>query len=508
MGSQQNQIGPSGNRHLGHIAIIGGGTAGWMAAATLRRRLGCRVTLIESSTLPTIGVGEATIPSLIDWVENMGIDEDEFLRRTGGTYKLAIRFDNWVTKHHHYWHPFGICGARLDGVDLIHFWQRGLLEGWLDQGTSYTDFSLQRELCKSHRAPRDRDSLRVVSNYAFHLDAGKLAQFLRETAIEDGVVHRVGDVAGATLDSDGAITAVQVTDQPSLVAELYVDCSGFRSVLIEKSLRVKWVDWSSQLLCDRAVVTRADHTDRGVLPYTISTGLSAGWAWQIPLQDNIGVGYVYSSQHASAEEARLELLRHAGLSEEKTTRELSMRIGRREKCWLGNCVAIGLSAGFIEPLESTGIFLVQRALDDLVDCLPVRLYEQAAIEQFNDRMRIAYEEIRDFVLLHYIVSNRDDTSFWREARGVALPDSLETSLASYESLGKFSVPRGEPVFVEANHHFIMSGAGRLPSVVPHRNGQHRAWRYASSDVSYLLSQIRTQNATIALQSVRHREALT
>ncbi len=455
-----------------HIAIVGGGTAGWMAAATLRRRLGCRITLIESSNAPGVGVGEATIPAMIDWIENMGIDEDDFLRQTSGTYKLAIRFDNWVTPRHRYWHPFGSCGQSVDGIDLIHFWKRGVDEGWWESSTHYTDFNLQRLLSEHHRAPRMIGFPSELENYAYHLDAGRLADFIRSLAISEGVTNRIGDVTGAEIDREGDIQQVYVKNQAPLVADWFLDCSGFSSVLIEKTLNVPWIDCSDMLLCDRAVVVRVPKSSSDVAPYTVSTGLNAGWAWQIPLRDNVGAGYVYSSQHISPSSAREELLRHVGLDSEITTRDISMRIGYRDQSWKGNCISIGLAAGFIEPLESTGIFLVQRALDELVDCLPVDCLPANSLAQprrdiFNHRMRVAYEEVRDFVLLHYLVSRREDTSFWRHARSVNVPNSLAKTIDCYERCGEVKLPSHAPVFAEANHHFIMAGAGRLPAMEAH-----------------------------------------
>ncbi|TWU02119.1 tryptophan halogenase family protein [Stieleria varia] len=494
-----------------HIAIVGGGTAGWMSAATLRRRLGCRVTLVESSDVASIGVGEATIPAMVDWIENMGIDEDEFLRRCGGTYKLAIRFDDWVTPEHQYWHPFGSCG-RIKGHDLIHQWRRGIAEGWIDSNCQYTDFCLQKQLCQSRRSLRparpsnnpaamstnwsDHDygavgmprfDSPIVENYAFHLDAGLLAKFIQSIAVTDGVTHRVGHVCGVQRSENGDITCVEVRDQPAIHADLYIDCSGFASVLIEKSLQSDWTDWSDQLLCDRAVTARqpVDHQDDNVTenspssarnsgdsldsfqqpsdaPFTICTGRTAGWTWRIPLMHATGNGYVYSSNHLSRDEAESEFLRY--LSDDVELNSVRFRVGHRRQSWQNNCVAIGLSSGFIEPLESTGIFLIQRALDELVNCLPGSGSITSRPDLFNRRMTDVYEEIRDFVLLHYVLSDRDDTPFWRDARSVRLPDSLDATIQLYEQRGHVELPEHDPVFAEANHHFIFQGAERLPPV--------------------------------------------
>jgi tryptophan 7-halogenase len=506
-----------------HIGIVGGGTAGWMAAATLRRRLGCRVSLVESDRIAGVGVGEATIPAMIDWIENMGIDEDEFLRRCGGTYKLAIRFDNWVEAKHRYWHPFGLCGLRIDGVDLVHFWKRGVRHGWLDASSHYTDFSLQKQLCDAGRSPRPLNAPSICANYAFHVDASRFAVFLRELAVSEGVAHRIGDVTGVQLNEYGEIASVKIDQQPALDADLYLDCTGFAGLLIEKGLRVPWIDWSDQLLCDRAVAVRlptapssnqgSRESEQNVAPYTISTGLDAGWAWQIPLRDVTGAGYVYSSRHADSESARAELLRHVAQADaDISTRELTMRVGRRQQCWQGNCVSLGLSSGFVEPLESTGIFLIQRALDELVDAFPNPVQATFNVHQFNNHMQQAYEEIRDFVLLHYVVSKRDDTSFWRDARAIQVPESLEASMQAYRERGAVELDPLTAVFAEANHHFIMLGAGIEPGRSPNHDDVLR--RFDDAQLRELFTQLTHQNADFTrtlpshlqtIQSVHHAQ---
>jgi tryptophan 7-halogenase len=498
-----------------HIGIVGGGTAGWMAAATLRRRLGCRVTLVESDRIAGVGVGEATIPAMIDWIENMRIDEDEFLRRCGGTYKLAIRFDNWIEPQHRYWHPFGICGLRIDGVDLVHFWKQGVRDGWLEASSQYTDFSLQKQLCDAGRSPRPIGAPSVCANYAFHVDASRFAVFLRELATSEGVVHRIGDVTGVRTSDAGEIMSVEIAEQCPLNADLYVDCTGFASLLIEKGLNVPWIDWSEQLLCDRAVAMRVppasddmagQDCEQNVAPYTISTGLSSGWSWQIPLRDVTGAGYVYSSRHTDSDSARAELLRHVGCAnDEVITRELSMRIGRRENCWQANCVSLGLSSGFVEPLESTGIFLIQRALDELVDSFPSQMHTEFKVRQFNGRMQQAYEEIRDFVLLHYIVSKRDDTAFWRDARNVELPDSLVASIDAYRRSGLVELDPVTAVFAEANHHFIMLGAGVEPGIAPEHEQVLR--RFDAIQTQQLFAQLISQHTAVSRSLPTHRQSI-
>ncbi|MFG0287975.1 MAG: tryptophan halogenase family protein [Rhodopirellula sp. JB044] len=460
-----------------HIVIVGGGTAGWMSAATLKRRVGCRVTVVESGRVPPIGVGEATIPAMVDWIENMGIDEDEFIRRTGATYKLAIRFDAWIEPSHRYWHPFGICGCPIEGVDLIHVWQRGVREGWLPNDSQYTDYSFQKELCDHGCGPRQPGLPSIAQNYAFHLDAGKLAGFLREVALAEGVQHHIGDVEDASLDERGNIVCLRLADGSALQGNLFVDCTGFASVLIENAVDSPWEDWSKQLICDRAITIRiagntgqhnagaVDVEPRVLPPYTISTGMNAGWSWQIPLAENTGCGYVFSSKHITDEAATSELCALVGADPNMVSaKTVPMKIGMRPRQWIGNCVSIGLSAGFVEPLESTGIFLVQRALDELFECLPPATplaFHAEHFDQgtFNDRMAEVYRQVRDFVLMHYVVSRRRDTPFWIDAATVGQPESLRGLLEEYVSTGRVRLPQRDPAFAEANHHFILSPAG-------------------------------------------------
>ncbi len=488
------------------IAIVGGGTAGWMTAATLKRRLHCDVTVIESARIAPIGVGEATIPSLVDWIENMQIDEQSFLQQTSGTYKLAIRFDHWVTAQHRYWHPFGLAGVTVDGVDWIHLWNHARQAGWSDATSHYSNDCLQQQLCHDNLGPCQTAGQPLVANYAFHLDAGKLAIFLRSIAMAEGVQHCIGDVQGCTRGPDGLLTSVIVQDQPSVHADLFIDCSGFAGVLIDKVLQSPWIDWSDQLICDRAVTIRTERTSDLVHPYTISTGLSAGWSWQIPLTHTTGNGYVYASRHLSTDQAAAELLSQLGLQERAAdVREVRFRTGRRRDCWVGNCVAIGLAAGFVEPLESTGIFLVQRAIDDLVDGLVAGANHREQ-HQFNLKMETLYHEIRDFVMLHYVLSQRTDSAFWREAANAKLPDSLSHAINQYRLDGR--ILRDESsCFADANHHFIYAGAGIHPQTQQNEAACQLISELGDQRLQQLFTQLRRQQSLLRARLPKHHELL-
>ncbi len=492
-----------------------------MTAATLRRRLGCQVTLVESSSAASVGVGEATIPAMLDWIANMGIDEDVFLQQTGGTYKLAIRFDNWVEPDHRYWHPFGDCGYTADGSDLVHLYRQAVASGCLPADSCYSDFSLQKALCDQDKSIRPSIDgffeAAIADNYAFHLDAGRLADFIRDIATEEGVQHQIGHVTSAALDETGNIQSVHLRETENrsarkLTANLFVDCSGFASVLIESVLKSTWTDWSEILLCDRAVTARVPRRDgllSTVAPYTISKGQDAGWSWQIPLCETTGHGYVYSSRHIDDDDAEQQIRQQAAAEsqlqvDEIETRTLNMRVGYRHQAWVKNCVAIGLSAGFVEPLESTGIFSIQRSIDELVDSLPAHQTLAPRIDQYNGRMATVYSEIRDFVLLHYVISRRDDTPFWKEARGVPLPPSLAQAMQRYRQSGQVKLPNRDPVFAEVNHHFIWTGAGVLPGPTPSISA---ALIDSDSAIPSLIFRIQERNQSIAARMPSHGDLL-
>ncbi len=484
---------------ISSILIVGGGTAGWMSALYLRLRIGCQVTLVESPSIGPIGVGEATIPNLIDFLASVGLDEDVFLKHCRATYKLGIEFRDWVQLGQSYWHPFGLCGGNIDGLDLFHFWLKRRTEQ--AQAERYCHYSLQSMLCEQLKSHRSIGGRPVVANYAFHLDATALADMLSLAARQSGVRHLVDNVTGAQTGTDGSISQVHTTNHGAITADLYLDCTGFRGVLIEQALGDEWVDWSDVLLCDRAVVRRAPRDD-SMRPYTISTAVEAGWIWQIPLRDQTGTGYVYSSRHTSDEQAKRLLTQYGGSEYDGDIRQLHMRVGHRQNFWRANCVAIGLAGGFIEPLESTGIFFIQRALEDLVEYFPDRSFHPTLIAAYNKVMLKSYEEVRDFIILHYILSQRDDTQFWRDSRSVIIPESLNETLEFYDANGRIRESDRNPVFRETNFYHVLTGGKRLPL-------RH----YTRADFSdfdavlRLLDKIRGDNEVLASGMPSHAEAM-
>ncbi len=486
---------------LNSLLIVGGGTAGWMAAVFLNRFLrstGCTITLVESAEIGTISVGEATVPPLVKFVRILDLDEAEFMRRCAATYKLGIKFIDWKPDNRAYWHPFGVCGGSIEGIDLFHFWLACKRAG-RDVGP-YSSYSLQALLGDSGKAPRPgRGSSPIMESgaYAYHVDAAALAEYLKEIATGEGVVHLFDDVNGVALDPNGKIDHIVTKGDRHLTADLFVDCTGFAGLLIEQALGDPWIDWSHYLLCDRAVVLPLPGEPE-MHPFTRATALTAGWMWQIPLRHRLGCGYVYASSHLADDAAADELL--AAVSRPangEAPRFLNMRIGRRTQFWLGNCVSVGLSSGFVEPLESTGLYFIQRGLELLLEYLPDRSLNPALVRTYNKKMTAVLEEVRDFIILHYILSEHGGRHFWQDSRNVPVPDTLLAMLELYDEAGKIEDDRVS-LFREPSLYFILSGNGRLPRR-PHRQAE-----FADPDkVCEVLGKIRAQNNSLAARLPTH-----
>lgn len=488
------------------IIIVGGGSAGWITAAYLARMLrhqGVKITLVESAEIGTIGVGEATIPSMVRFVRATGLDETEFLRRVSGSYKLAIRFTDWIEAGHEYWHPFGMAGPRLGGNDAFHYWFARRQSG--QEICSYAQLAVHQQLAAAHRAPHPigkSSSIIEQGTYAYHLDAAALAHYLREVATNEGVTHLFGQVERVELATDGAIAAIYVGGGRQLSADLFVDCTGFRSILAEEALKDPWIDWSHQLLNDRAVAMPVNRLE-DVAPYTHATAMpDAGWVWQIPLSSRTGMGYVYSSAHVDDERATQTLMSQAGLKRRRTAdpRLLRMRIGHRTQFWTKNCIAVGLSGGFVEPIESTGLHATLRGVELIFEYLPTAKTLPALQDAYNRRMTRLWDEIRDFVLLHYYLNRRTEP-FWRDARSVPLPTSFEDIIALYDECGQIE-PIDTSIFADTNFYFILAGAGRYP-----RRTHPRAALAPPRELDHYFARLRNQNAAMTRSMPAHMELL-
>ncbi len=447
---------------ISKVVIVGGGTAGWMAAAMLAKVLGPKlsISLVESEKIGTVGVGEATIPPLKSFNQTLGIDEDAFVRATKGTFKLGIEFDNWGSLGNRYMHAFGSIGQDL-GSSFQHYWRRSLIEG---NKSDLWDFSLNYQAAKHHKFSRsgktETGSLPGLS-YAYHLDASLYARHLRTYSEARGVVRIEGEVVQTNLQAEsGFVESLTLASGDTITADLFIDCSGFGGLLIEQALQTGYEDWSHWLPCDRAVVVASESTEP-LLPYTRSIAHDAGWQWRIPLQHRTGNGLVYCSSYISDEAAAETLLAHLNASRLADPRILKFRTGRRLRQWNKNCIALGLASGFLEPLESTSIHLIQTGITRLVAMFPGNAINQVEIDEYNRQSAIEFECIRDFIILHYHVNQRTDSEFWRTCREMEVPESLSRRIQLFEAGGKV-FREGDELFSKVAWLQIMIGQGLVP----------------------------------------------
>lgn len=491
------------------IVVVGGGAAGWMAAVLLARCLkqaGTVVTVIEPPAERGLGVGEATIPSILRLLDNLQADEAEMMRACSATYKLGIQFADWVRLERDSWHPFGVCGARIDGRDLFPYWHAERSQGRLLR--PYHSYSVHWAAALAGKGPHAEGGSPIAHtrSYAFHMDAVAFATFLRKRAIAEGVEPLEGTVASVDLDARGDIAEVRLADGRGVAGDLFIDCTGFRAQLIGETLRDPFISWNDRLLCDRAVATRIPAA-RQVASFTRATALSSGWHWTIPLTSRTGVGYVYSSRHVDDEQAWDELRQavaheNGGDADEPIAPLfLRLRVGRQTSFWKGNVIAIGLAAGFIEPLESTGLHLAQVAIELLLELLPDRRAPDLLRAVYNQRMTRIFDEVRDFVQLHYLASGRRDTPFWQEASGAAASDSLRRRLDAYDECGWLEDLLPE-AFPDTSWFHILAGAGRLP-----RRPAPLTFAAPPGHVQGVLAAILRQNEQAVQRLESHRDLL-
>ncbi|GAC1421481.1 MAG: tryptophan 7-halogenase [Novosphingobium sp.] len=433
----------SGQNALRSVAVIGGGSAGWMAAAALANAApALAITVVESEAIGTVGVGEATIPPVRLFNAQLGISEADFVRATKATFKLGIEFVGWGAPDSRYFHPFGTHGADFDRVPLHQWWLREHLAGATDPIDDWSMcWALAREnrFAPPHDNPRD---VRSTYDYAYHFDAGLYARFLRDYAEARGVVRIEGKVieVGRAHDS-GNITHVALENGQHIEADFFVDCSGFGGLLIEQTLGAGYEDWTHWLPCDRAVAVPCANVGP-LTPYTRSTARTAGWQWRIPLQHRMGNGHVFCSGFVSEDEATATLMANLEGEARADPRVLGFTTGRRRKSWSHNCVAIGLAAGFMEPLESTSLHLIQTGINRLLLLLPDRNHDPLLAEEYNRATRVEYERIRDFLILHYVAQTRPEP-FWRQCAAMPIPDELAYKRRHWLASGRMVSPEEE-----------------------------------------------------------------
>jgi tryptophan 7-halogenase len=449
---------------LQNIVIVGGGTAGWMTAAALSRMLGSqlvKIQLIESDAIGTIGVGEATVPHIRFFNAKLGINEADFMARCKATFKLGIEFRNWGRIGDSYIHPFGAFGHDVGGVPFHQHWARLAAAGRAEPIGSY---SLPVMAAQSNRFAHphpDHRSLLSTYSYAFQFDAGLYAAFLRDFSEKNGVVRHEGRVVDASQDeATGFITSIKMDNGKTVPGDLFIDCSGFRGLLIEGVMAAGYEDWSHWLPCDRAVAVPCA-TNAPLTPYTRATALDAGWVWRIPLQHRVGNGHVYCSHHISDAEAAATLLNQLESPPAADPKFLKFKTGKRKLQWSKNVVSIGLAAGFLEPLESTSIHLIQLAIGRLLDFFPDKSWDPIFAHEYNRLMDLEYERIRDFLILHYHATERDDTPFWNYVRTMSIPDSLAEKIHSFRNRG-IVVNYRDGMFLDASWIAVYAGQRVLP----------------------------------------------
>lgn len=476
---------------ISRICILGGGTAGWMTAAALSRKfrnLDLKITLVESDQIGTVGVGEATLPHIRLFNQALGIDERTFMKSTEATFKLGIQFCDWGRLGDHYIHPFGDYGVPGGDLDFHQLWLRLRLSGHAPRLSDYSYPVLAAEHGRFRIPEGDPNQIGSNFGYAYQFDASLYAHFLRNFSEANGVSRIEGRVIDVALEGEtGHVESVTLDCGNRIEADLFVDCSGFRGLLIEQALETGYDDWSHWLPCNRAIAVPCE--SRGeLLPYTRATARTAGWQWRIPLQHRTGNGHVYWNEFISDDEATRQLMDSLEGPALADPKQLFFKTGRRRKFWNRNVVAIGLSAGFLEPLESTSIHLIQEGITTLIELFPVERIDPLDLAEYNERMALNFERVRDFLLLHYVATQRDDSEMWRYFRALELPDSLEEKIAAWTSRG-YVIKYELGTFLPPSWIAVLLGQNLHPE-----HYDPRADRYDLNEIADRLERVRIETA--------------
>ncbi len=446
------------------VVVLGGGTAGWMSAAALQKLLGplVEVHLVESEDIGIVGVGEATLPHIRGFVERLGIDEAAFMKATHATYKLGIDFRDFGRIGESYVHPFGSFGEEVAGVGFHHYWLEMQRQGRAQPIGAYS-LAVEAALANKFKPPAEDQTLASTYGYAYQFDATLFGPFMREYGLGIGVRRTEGKVVEVRQDPEsGDVTTLVLEDGREIDGELFVDCSGFRSILLGQTLGEAWEDWSPWLPCDRAAAMPCAHTAEEIEPYTRATARPAGWQWRIPLQHRIGNGYVFSSAFISEDEACAALMANVEGERLADPRLLRFRAGRRKNSWTRNVVAVGLASGFLEPLESTSIYLAQMAITYLIELFPLEgRVDPRDRDEFNRLVDMEYDRVRDFLILHYHATTRDDSEFWNHVRTMAVPDTLAGKMALWRETGRVE-KYADGLFYDASWIAVYLGQGVVP----------------------------------------------
>ncbi|MBU3005404.1 tryptophan halogenase family protein [Paraglaciecola arctica] len=482
------------NQKVNNVVILGGGTAGWMSAALLSKSLkNINIKLVESELIGSIGVGEATIPSLHFFNDMLGINSTHFVKKTSGSFKLGIRFENWHKKDASYFHGFGTTGLGMWAAGFHEYWRRGLDLGI---SKSFSHYNFEAMAALSNKFAHQQNG----PNFAYHLDASLYANMLKQEAEKNAVTRIEGLVKQVNTDvENGDILSLELANGTVVEGDLFIDCSGFKGVLINETLKTPFVDWSHWLPMDSAIAVQTKLSSPPA-PYTRSIANHAGWQWRIPLQHRMGNGIVYSQQYMSDDEARALLV--SSIEGEMLTepRKLSFKTGCREKQWNKNCVAIGLAGGFIEPLESTAIHIIQQGMMQLIKYFPSYGINDLEVEEYNRYMMTDYNEIKDFIVLHYCQTERDDSPFWQFCKNMQIPETLKSRMELFEKTGRY-VHRDKEIFVDSWLQ-VMIGQGLIPEQY-----HGLADELSESELREFLQQIEEDIATKVQQLPSHGEYL-
>jgi tryptophan halogenase len=446
------------------IVIVGGGTAGWMSAAPLALKLGksCEIVLVESPEIGTVGVGEATLPTIRYFNHALGIDNADFVRKTQATFKLGIEFKDWGHVGNRFFHGFGDFGPAIENRSPVMYWLRLARED--KDMPSYEEWSTATAMARSNRFMLPYGEQPAVTNafsYAFHFDASLYAAYLREYAVQRGVRRIEGLINEVEQHPEtGFITALKLNDGRRIEGDLFIDCSGFRGLLIEGVYKAGYDDWSAMLPCNSAQAVPCEKVEP-LTPYTLSTARSAGWTWRIPLQHRTGNGHVYCDGFTSDEEASRVLLEALDGRALDMPRQLRFTTGRRRKSWIKNCIAVGLSSGFLEPLESTSINIIENSVGWMLQYFPDRDFRPVLADEFNRLVSERYQFVRDFIVLHYKLTSRTDSEFWRYCAAMPIPDSLRHQIDLFRGTGRVVV-YDQQGFSVSSHISILMGLGVVP----------------------------------------------
>ena len=439
------------------VIIVGGGTAGWMAAASLSKLIGktIEVSLVESDEIGTVGVGEATIPSMITLHRLLKIDERDFMASVQGTFKLGISFENWKNVNENYIHSFGFTGKDCWAAGFQHFWLKGKQQGI---SSEFGDYCNELQAAKHNKfAVLPNNGL----NYAFHMDAGLYAKYLRKIAEQHGCQRIEGKITDVITSADtGYIESLTLENGQTIEGDLFIDCSGFSGLLINKTLNTEYEDWTEFLPCDSAVAVQTKSVEEPI-PYTRSIARESGWQWRIPLQHRVGNSMVFCSKYLSDDQATQTLLDNVEGEVLTKPRVIKFTTGQRQQHWNKNCIAIGLAAGFLEPLESTSIHLIQRGIIRLLQLFPTQGINKSDVDEFNTQMKEEFLFVRDFIVLHYHVTERDDTPFWRQCKDMKIPETLQHRIDLFKESGRI-FQKDNDVFAENSWSQVMLGQGLMP----------------------------------------------